>query len=109
MSIGIVGLGYVGLPLAVAFAEAGEEVVAVDNSVPKIRAMKAGDSYVEDISSDRLRAVLPKLYATTHYAPLSRTDAVIIGAWNRPEPWDNSRQRWYIAQVENILDHQSWK
>jgi len=78
MSVGIVGLGYVGLPLAVAFAEAGEQVVAVDVDEAKVAAIEAGESYIEDIASERLRAVLPSIEATTIYAPLARTDAVLV-------------------------------
>src|SRR5947209_19394001 len=78
MSVGVIGLGYVGLPLVVAFAEAGESVVAVDVDPRKIAAIKAGESYVEDISSERLQAVLDRVHATSHYQPLARTDAVII-------------------------------
>ena len=78
MSIGIIGLGYVGLPLAVAFAEAGEQVIAVDVDQRKVSAIGAGKSYVEDIPSERLQAVLDRIEASTHYAPLARTDAVLI-------------------------------
>ncbi len=78
MSIGVIGLGYVGLPLAVAFAEAGERVVGVDLDDGKVAAIEAGDSYIEDVSSERLRAAREHLQASTHYAPLARTDAVII-------------------------------
>ncbi|MEA2213022.1 MAG: UDP-N-acetyl-D-glucosamine dehydrogenase, partial [Solirubrobacteraceae bacterium] len=53
MTIGVIGLGYVGLPLAVAFAEAGEHVVAVDTDENKITAIEAGESYIEDVSSER--------------------------------------------------------
>jgi UDP-N-acetyl-D-glucosamine dehydrogenase len=78
VSIGVIGLGYVGLPLVVAFAEAGENVVAVDVDPRKIAAIKAGESYVEDIPSERLLAVLDKIEATAHYQPLARADAVLI-------------------------------
>src|SRR5256885_7646466 len=78
MSIGVIGLGYVGLPLAVAFAEAGEQVVAVDVDPRKIAAIRAGESYIEDISSERLANVLSSIQATSHYQPLARTDAVLI-------------------------------
>jgi UDP-N-acetyl-D-glucosamine dehydrogenase len=78
MSIGVIGLGYVGLPLAVAFAEAGQDVVAVDVDPRKIAAIGAGESYIEDIPSERLRAALPRISATSHYQPLARTDAVLI-------------------------------
>jgi UDP-N-acetyl-D-glucosamine dehydrogenase len=78
MSIGVIGLGYVGLPLVVAFAEAGEQVVAVDVDPRKIAAIRAGESYVEDITSARLSAVASSIHATSHYQPLARTDAVLI-------------------------------
>ncbi|MGZ4273862.1 MAG: nucleotide sugar dehydrogenase [Solirubrobacteraceae bacterium] len=78
MTVGVIGLGYVGLPLVVAFAEAGEHVVAVDVDDAKVAAIRAGESYVEDITSERLAAVLPQIEAHTHYAPLARADAVLI-------------------------------
>jgi UDP-N-acetyl-D-glucosamine dehydrogenase len=78
MSVGVIGLGYVGLPLAVAFAEAGEEVVGVDVDPLKVNAISSGESYIEDISSERLRAALPRIEATSHYQPLARADAVLI-------------------------------
>jgi UDP-N-acetyl-D-glucosamine dehydrogenase len=78
MSIGVIGLGYVGLPLVVAFAEAGEDVVAVDLDPRKVAAIKEGTSYIEDIPSERLAAALPRIHATSHYQPLARTDAVLI-------------------------------
>jgi UDP-N-acetyl-D-glucosamine dehydrogenase len=78
MSVGVLGLGYVGLPLAVAFAEAGEHVVGVDIDEAKVAAIEAGESYIEDVSSERLRAALPALEVSTRYAPLARTDAIVI-------------------------------
>ena len=50
MKVGVVGLGYVGLPLAVAFAEADCGVVALDVDPLKVSAVAAGDSYIEDVS-----------------------------------------------------------
>ncbi len=78
MKVGVIGLGYVGLPLVVAFAEAGEDVVAVDLDTRKIQAIDTGESYIEDIGSERLRAVRPRIDATSRYAKLARADAVII-------------------------------
>jgi UDP-N-acetyl-D-glucosamine dehydrogenase len=78
MTIGIMGMGYVGLPLAVAFAEEGHNVVALDTDTRKIDALRAGESYVEDISTERLRAILDRIEATTHAQPLARCDAVLI-------------------------------
>jgi UDP-N-acetyl-D-glucosamine dehydrogenase len=78
MAVGVIGLGYVGLPLVVAFAQTGEEVIAVDVDVRKIDALRAGESYIEDISTEELQSVLPLIRATTNYAELARTEAVII-------------------------------
>jgi UDP-N-acetyl-D-glucosamine dehydrogenase len=89
MAIGVVGLGYVGLPLVVAFAEAGEEVIAVDIDARKVESVNAGESYIEDIPSEQLRAVLPKIQATTHYAKLARTEAIIVCV---PTPLNANRE-----------------
>jgi UDP-N-acetyl-D-glucosamine dehydrogenase len=78
MSVGVIGLGYVGLPLAVAFAEAGEEVVAVDVDDRKVAQLAAGESYVEDVPSARLREVAARIHPTTEYAPLADCEAVLI-------------------------------
>jgi UDP-N-acetyl-D-glucosamine dehydrogenase len=78
MSIGVIGLGYVGLPLAVAFAEAGEHVVAVDVDERKVTAITAGESYIEDIPSARLTAVAGQIEATTHPAALADCEAVLV-------------------------------
>ena len=76
--IGIVGLGYVGLPLAVAFAETGHDVLGVDLSAAKVASVRRGESYVEDIPSERLQAVSDRLAVSGRYAELARADAVII-------------------------------
>ena len=78
MAVGVIGLGYVGLPLAVAFAEAGEDVIAVDVSTHKVERLRAGESYIEDIPSERLAAALPSISVDTDYAPLARADEVMI-------------------------------
>jgi nucleoside-diphosphate-sugar epimerase len=64
MAVGVIGLGYVGLPLTMAFAEAGERVVGVDLDPGKAAATNADESYVEDIPSERLQAALPMIQAT---------------------------------------------
>jgi UDP-N-acetyl-D-glucosamine dehydrogenase len=78
MAVGIVGLGYVGLPLVVAFAEAGEDVIAVDVDPSKIQAIQAGESYIEDVASERLAPLRDRITADTHFAPLARAEAVLI-------------------------------
>jgi UDP-N-acetyl-D-glucosamine dehydrogenase len=89
MTVGIVGLGYVGLPLAVAFAEAGERVVAVDVDAARVASIAAGVSTVEDVPSERLGAVGEAIAATTDYALLSDADAVLICV---PTPLTRNRE-----------------
>ena len=89
MKIGIVGLGYVGLPLAVAFAEAGQEVVGLDSDRRKIEGINAGRSHVEDIADATLGALAGCLHATADHAELSSCDAVIICV---PTPLTSSRE-----------------
>ncbi|MFV9505995.1 MAG: nucleotide sugar dehydrogenase [Oscillochloridaceae bacterium umkhey_bin13] len=78
--IAIVGLGYVGLPLAVVFGEAGHTVVGIDVDERKITALNAGESYIEDIPSERLAPLLAagRLVATSNFAALAECDAVSI-------------------------------
>jgi len=88
-SVGIIGLGYVGLPLAVAFAEAGHRVVGLDVDPSKVAAITAGRSYIEDIPSERLAAVRDRLGATTRYADLAKVESVIIAV---PTPLTENRE-----------------
>jgi UDP-N-acetyl-D-glucosamine dehydrogenase len=77
-TVGIIGLGYVGLPLAVAFAEEGCEVIGVDADSRKVQAITAGDSYVEDVLPETLKSLSESIHATTRYARLAKADAVLI-------------------------------
>jgi UDP-N-acetyl-D-glucosamine dehydrogenase len=88
-TVGIIGVGYVGLPLAVAFAKEGCEVIAVDVDPRKIEAIEAGDSYVEDVSSELLREVSGNIHATTRYARLNEADAVVVCV---PTPLTRNRE-----------------
>ena len=63
MQIGIIGLGYVGLPLAVAFAEAGCEVVGLDVDASKVEALNSGRSYIEDVPGASLAPLGERLPA----------------------------------------------
>lgn len=78
--IGIVGLGYVGLPLAVAFAEEGFQVVGVDLDTRKIAALQRGESYIEDVPSGVIEALVSNglFSASTDYATLAEVDAISI-------------------------------
>jgi UDP-N-acetyl-D-glucosamine dehydrogenase len=89
MSIGIVGLGYVGLPLVVAFAEAGEDVLGVDVDVAKVAGLKEGRSHIEDIPSDRLQAVAERTTFTTRAVDLHETEAILVCV---PTPLNRNRE-----------------
>jgi len=89
MSVGVIGLGYVGLPLAVAFAEAGEHVIAMDIDAAKVAAITAGESYIEDVHSDRLAAAGARITATTEIEPLREADAILICV---PTPLSTNRE-----------------
>jgi UDP-N-acetyl-D-glucosamine dehydrogenase len=89
MKIGIIGLGYVGLPLAVAFAQAGNEIVGLDADPRKIESLDARRSYVEDISDETLKSLEGRLVATSEHADLSSCEAIVICV---PTPLTSSRE-----------------
>ena len=89
MRIGIVGLGYVGLPLAVAFCEAGHDVTGVDVDTRVIEALSRGESHVEDVSTDTLRGIAGRFEASTRYADLAQVEAVIVAV---PTPLTQNRE-----------------
>jgi UDP-N-acetyl-D-glucosamine dehydrogenase len=78
--VGIVGLGYVGLPLAVEFAENGFTVIGLDVAQGKVDQLNSGSSYIPDIPTDRLKPLVSagRLRATSRYADLAAVDAVSI-------------------------------
>ena len=88
-SVGVIGLGYVGLPLAVAFAREGCEVIAVDVDARKIEAIREGRSYIEDVASEQLREASANIQASSRYAPLAKADAVVVCV---PTPLTRNRE-----------------
>jgi UDP-N-acetyl-D-glucosamine dehydrogenase len=89
MSIGIVGLGYVGLPLAVAFAEVGEAVIGVDVDAGKVAALREGRSHVEDIPDERLAPLADRLSFSTRPSDLSAAEAILVCV---PTPLTRNRE-----------------
>ena len=79
-TVGIVGMGYVGLPLAVAFAQQGFWVTGIDVDEDKVSALNAGNSYIEDVADDVLRPLIinKQLRASTNYADIAQADAISI-------------------------------
>ena len=78
--VAILGLGYVGLPLAVVFAEAGFEVIGIDPNEEKVEQINQGVSYVGDVKSEKIDHLVSegKLEATTDFLALKEVDAVSI-------------------------------
>src|SRR5919206_1359332 len=89
VDVAVVGAGYVGVPLAQTFAEAGKRVLLVDVSPERVEQLNRGESYIEDVPSDTLaRLVEQGLRATTDYDALRGADAILIAL-----PTPLSRQR----------------
>lgn len=91
MKIAIVGLGYVGLPLSVQFAESGVEVVGLDVDPTKIEAINVGRSYIKHISSSVIEDQVNsgRFVASTDFSEVAKVDAVIICV---PTPLNKNRE-----------------
>jgi len=79
-TIAVVGLGYVGLPLAVEFAKQGFKVLGVEIDDRKVASLNRGNSYILDVEREDLREVInsARLVPTTDYSKLKKADAIII-------------------------------
>src|SRR4051794_20345203 len=78
-TIGIVGLGYVGLPLSLRFAEVGYRVIGMDIDRAKVEKLNAGRSYIKHIASDAVaKARARRFEATSEYSKAVECDALII-------------------------------
>jgi UDP-N-acetyl-D-glucosamine dehydrogenase len=89
--IGIIGCGYVGLPLALRFSDVGQQVTGFDLDKSKVEKLNAGQSYIQHIPADKIREhVQAKRFdATTDFARLREMDAVLICV---PTPLDERRE-----------------
>jgi UDP-N-acetyl-D-glucosamine dehydrogenase len=89
--IAIVGAGYVGVPLAQVFAEAGQSVLLVDVDRERVDKLNRGESYIEDVSSETLGRLVRDhgLRATTDYDELRERDAILIAL---PTPLSKQRE-----------------
>jgi UDP-N-acetyl-D-glucosamine dehydrogenase len=90
-TVGVIGLGYVGLPLAVAFAESGATVLGVDRDAARVAAVRAGRSFIEDVPTATLGRLVAagRLSATDEVAALKDADAIVICV---PTPLGKSRE-----------------
>src|SRR5215217_8496120 len=102
--VGIVGLGYAGLPLAMAFAEAGFDVTGIDLSRDRVDAIAQGRSYLVDVPAERYTAVGERLTATTDYAAVSQLDALTICV---PTPLSKTRTpdlSYVVSAAESVAE-----
>jgi UDP-N-acetyl-D-glucosamine dehydrogenase len=78
--VGIIGLGYVGLPLAMEFAKAGFPVTGIDVEQSKVARLNRGESYVQDVATDVLGSLVDarKFHATTDFSVISELDTINI-------------------------------
>ncbi|NJN97758.1 MAG: nucleotide sugar dehydrogenase [Anaerolineales bacterium] len=105
--IAIIGLGYVGLPLAVAFGESGIKVIGIDLDTNKVTQINNGCSYVEDVSESQLADLVKMGYlgATTHFEVLADVDAVIVCV---PTPLSKTKDpdmSYIIAATDQIAQY----
>ena len=78
--VAVLGLGYVGLPFATVFAEAGFKVIGIDPIAEKVAMIQRGESYVLDVTSKQVARLMSegRLQATTEFSALTQVDAVAI-------------------------------
>lgn len=105
-TIGIVGLGYVGLPLVLRYSEVGYKVVGFDIDPDKVDKLRAGQSYIKHISGERLTtAVAAGFEPTTDFSRAGEVDALILCL---PTPLDRHREpdlSFVIDTVDSLVPH----
>src|SRR5271167_191517 len=91
LKVAIIGCGYVGLPLALRFAEAGHKVTGFDTDPNKVNMLNAGKSYIEHIQQTKIQQFVNSKHfsATTDFARIKEADAIIICV---PTPLDERRE-----------------
>src|SRR5262250_2759510 len=91
IKVGIIGCGYVGLPLALRFAEAGHKVTGFDTDPAKVSMLNSGKSYIEHIRQDKIQQFVNSRHfnATTDFERLKEVDAIVSCV---PTPLDERRE-----------------
>ena len=80
ITVGIVGLGYVGLPLAVEFGNAGIRTIGIDVNQSRVDQLNAGDNYIQDVNDAELKSLVDAgtFTATTDFSSIKHIDAICI-------------------------------
>lgn len=105
--VAVLGMGYVGLPLAVVFAEAGLNVVGIDPDAKKAEALNAGKSYIGDVTSEQVAKLIKakKLRATTDFAEIAKTDAVTICVPTPLRKTGDPDLSFIVSATEKLAEH----
>src|SRR5271154_1317235 len=105
--VGVVGLGYVGLPLAVEFAQAGFTVTGIDIDKTKVDLLNRGESYIQDVPSSELKALVDagKLSATTDFAVVGELDTINIAVPTPLRKTKDPDMSFIVRSCEEIAKH----
>ncbi len=104
---GVVGLGYVGLPLAVELAHAGFNVIGIDVQASKVDSIKRGESYVQDVPTSVLKPLVDagKICATTDFAAVSKVDTINICVPTPLRKTKDPDMSYIVSSCEEIAKH----
>ncbi len=105
--IGVIGLGYVGLPLVIEFCNAGYQVIGFDVDEKKIESLNQGQSYIGHIGSERLKSLRGVFEATSDFSRLRELDCIIVCV---PTPLNRNREpdmRFVFRTAETISQYLS--
>ena len=105
--VGVIGLGYVGLPLAIEFTNAGYEVVGIDVDKNKVKSINSGKNYIKDVKDDVLKNAVNKklLSASTNFSKVKNLDAISICV---PTPLNKEKNpdiSYIVSVMEEIKDY----
>jgi UDP-N-acetyl-D-glucosamine dehydrogenase len=105
--VGVAGLGYVGLPLALEFAKAGYRVVGIDPDAERVARVRRGESYIGDVNRDDLATAVAdgRLVAEASWDGAARLDAIVICV---PTPFNSNREpdlSFVCAAAESVAAH----
>ena len=105
--VGVVGLGYVGLPLAVELAKVGFRVTGIDLDKRKIQAINSGHSYIPDVPTEELAALTQsgKLDATTDFSIVRKLDTINICVPTPLRKTKDPDMSYIVSAVESIAEH----
>lgn len=105
--VGVVGLGYVGLPLAVEFAKAGFSVIGIDVQDSKIDRLNRGDSYIQDVPSSILAPLVEarKIQATTDFSVVAGLDTINIAVPTPLRKTKDPDMSYVVSACQEVAKH----